>query len=251
MAQKICSFCGARYDDSEKTCPYCGSENVEYSMREQEEILREFKEKRQKLNEEIPRERIRRAHGAISTVAAIMVILISVLIVIATVFSVMRVRNRRKNQMQTLDILEQYYQNRQFAEMRDYYYNSDDTYSATYDKYLHMSDIWYSYTTGKTFLTEDLEQYIKYQDGSDVFRDSVSYDLNCLFRSLHIMRELEDNGYVYNEREGVEYMREMVLETLKETAGLTQEQIDYGVSIYEDYNTDYGYLADEILGRND
>ena len=28
MAQKICSFCGARYDDSEKTCPYCGSGNT-------------------------------------------------------------------------------------------------------------------------------------------------------------------------------------------------------------------------------
>ena len=26
MSQKICSFCGARYDDSEKTCPYCGTE---------------------------------------------------------------------------------------------------------------------------------------------------------------------------------------------------------------------------------
>ena len=228
MAQKICSFCGARYDDSEKTCPYCGSENADYSLREQEQFIREFREKRRRLDEEIPRERIKRAHGAISIVAAIMVIMISVFIVIATVFSVMRVKNRRKNQMQTLDILEQYYQNRQFAKMRDYYY-----------------------TTGKTFLTEDLEQYIKYRDGADVFRDSVSYDLNCLFRSLHIMQELEDNGYVYNEREGVEYMREMVLETLKETAGLTQEQIDYGVSIYEDYNTDYGYLADEILGRND
>lgn len=251
MAQKICSFCGARYDDSEKTCPYCGSENVEYSLREQEEFLRDIKEKRRRLNEEIPRERIKRAHGAISAAAAVAVIAISALIVIATAFSVIRVKNRRKNQMQTLDILEQYYQNRQFDEMRDYYYNSSETYSATYDKYYYMSDAWYFFSTGRTFLAEDLEQFRKYGDSAEVFRDSVSYDLGCLFRALHILQELEDNGYVYNEKDGADYMREQITEVLLETAGLTQEQIDHGISIYEDFETDYGYLADEILGRAD
>ena len=251
MAQKICSFCGARYDDSEKTCPYCGSENADYSLHEQEQFIREFREKRRRLDEEIPRERIKRAHGAISAVAAVMVIMISVLIVIATVFSIMRVKNRRKNQMQTLDILEQYYQNRQFEEMRDYYYNSSDTYSATYDKYYYLGDIWYWYSCGSEFLADDVKYFSMYDDGSDVFRENISHDLGYLFRGLSMLDELEANGFVYNEEDAALYLRSLITDLLKGTYGFTDEEIEQATARYEDFDTDYGDLADRIMGRAD
>ena len=249
MGHIICSFCGARYEDTEKTCPYCGSENVSVSLKEQEEFLENFRELRRRLNDELPRQMLRSATGRIARTAVVIILVFTILIAAAAVISVLRVKQKRSFQQEALETLEKYYDSNMYEEMTEYYYDHDELYSSTYHKYFYLTEIYHWYTTGKEWLESDLDFYSKQSGDPGLWTDSISNDINYLFRAMSMLKELEDNGYVYNEKEGAEYLRGLTMQVLTDTCGFSQEQIDAGTEAYEDFETDYSDLAAIVLGR--
>ena len=244
-----CKFCGAEYGDEEKVCPYCGSENVGVSLREQQSFLDELKHKKERLNTVVPQEKAKRAEKKVHKAALVLAAFFVLFALLAAGYSIVRTRQKRYDQQEALRILEEYYVSNDYEGMYEYYWSHDEMYSATYDKYYKLSEIYHYYSIGTDYLDEDLSYIRQYVEGSLDWTDNIGYDLSCLFRALHLLDELESNGYVYNEKEGADYLRQLILPVLKETCMLTDSEIAEGEARYEDYNTDYNDLAELVLRR--
>ena len=133
--------------------------------------------------------------------------------------------------------------------MEQYLQEHDDLWSATYDKYQDLTEIYYYYRIGSQYLQEDLE-WIGGQDNiGEMEAEILQYDLNYLFRSMSLLEELKANDYVYNEQAGAEYLEGLVREALKDCCMLTDEEIREGTERYLNFDTDYTDLGLIALGR--
>lgn len=244
-----CRYCGAEYGDEEKVCPYCGSENVGVSLKEQQGFLDEMKRKKEQLNTVVPQEKAKKAVRKVHKTAVILVAFFLIFALLAAGYSIVRTKQARYRQQEHLRILEEYYVNNDFEGMYEYYWSNDDLYSATYDKYYKLSEIYRCYSYGKDYLDTDLEFLKTDRENTELWAEDIEYDLSCLFRALYLLDELERNGYVYNEKAGAEYLRQLILPVLKQTCMLTDPEILDGESRYEDYDTEYLDLAELVIGR--
>ena len=244
-----CGNCGAQYDDNEKVCPYCGAENVPVSIKEQTDYLQEIKEKKALLNTVIPQEKAKNAEKKVHKTALVLTSFFLVFALLAAGYSIVRIRQKRYNQQEALRILEEYYVNNDYEGMYEYYWSHDELYSATYDKYDKLSMIYYYYTNGTNYLEEDLSYIRQYKDSSTDWTDNIAYDISCLFRALSMLNDLKENGYIYNEKSGAEYLEKLITPVLKETCQLSDSEIKQGIERYEDYDTDYSDLAELVIRR--
>ena len=60
---------------------------------------------------------------------------------------------------------------------------------------------------------------------------------------------MEENDFIYDEQDGAEYLRQLLLIQLKDVCLLTDEEIKEGTDRYVDYSTDYTDLAEIVIGR--
>ncbi len=244
-----CRNCGAQYEDTEKVCPYCGAENIDVSIQEQNDYLQNIKKKKEQLNTVVPQEKARRAEKKVHKVALVLAAFFVIFALLAAGYSIIRTRQRRYEQQEALRILEEYYVNNDYKSMYEYYWSHDDLYSATYDKYYKLSEIYNYYSNGTAYLEEDLSYAKQYKDGQVDWSENVGYDLSCLFRALYLIDELKNNGYVYNEEAGAMFLKEQILTVLKQTCLLSDSEIQLGIEGYEGYDTDYSSLAEEVIRR--
>ncbi|MBR0343181.1 MAG: zinc-ribbon domain-containing protein [Oscillospiraceae bacterium] len=244
-----CGNCGAQYDENEKVCPYCGAENVPVSIKEQSDYLQGISRKKALLNTVIPQEKAKRAEKKVHRTALVLVAFFLLFALMAAGYSIVRTKQKRYNQQEALRILEEYYVNNDYEGMYEYYWGHDDLYSATYDKYEKLCDVYHYYSNGNRYLEEDLSYIKQYGDGAVDWTDNIGYDLSCFFRALWLLDELEDNGYIYNEKAGADYLKEMTLSVLKQTCLLSDNEIQEGLSRYEGFETDYSDLAEQVIRR--
>lgn len=244
-----CRNCGAQYDEKEKVCPYCGAENVDVSIQEQNDYLQDMKRKKERLNTVVPQEKARRAEKKVHRTALVLAVFFVIFVLLAAGYSIVRMRQRRYEQQEALRVLEEYYINNDYKGMYEYYWSHDDLYSATYDKYYKLSEIYNYYSSGTTYLEEDLSFAKRSKENQVDWSENVGYDLYCLFRALYLLEELKNNGYVYNEEAGAEFLKQQILPVLKQTCMLSDDEIQQAVQEYEGSETNYSNLAKEVIRR--
>ena len=244
-----CKYCGAQYGDDEKICPYCGSENVGVSIQEQQGYLDAINRKKQELNTVVPQQKAKRAVKKVHRIGLVLIGLFLIFAILAAGYSVIRTKQDRYRQQEALKILEEYYEKNDYEGMIEYLHSKDYLYSATYDKYDKLCEVYYYYSTGLEYLESDIDSIKKYGNNGVDWSESIEYDLSCFFRALYLLDELERNGYVYNEEEGVKYLRQLIMPVVHQNCKLTETEIQAAVARYEGYETEYFDLAEEVIRR--
>ncbi len=249
MNQTKCENCGASFSSEEKFCPYCGAENVPVSVREQMDYIRDLKRREAELNTVVPHEKAKSYTRKVNRIGLGIVALFVLLALLVSGFAFVRNARKRSFQKEALRTLEGYYQTKNFSAMEEYLNDHYELYSATFDKYNEIAEIYYCYRNGKEYLDEDLKWLKESQFDNSLVADTLKYDLSYFFRGMWKIRMLEENDYIFDEQEGAEYLRELIMIQLRDVCMLTDEEILEGIDRYYDYNTDYSDLAEIVVGR--
>ena len=244
----ICDNCGAEYSEDLEACPFCGSENVRASIHSHLDYLEEVGERTEDLVN-LPAQRSKRVNRGISKAAIAALVLIAAVLILVAVTTSSRVSHSKERQDQMLAELEELYLSNDYEGIGEYLSQHDDTWTATFDKYTLLSDAYQAVRTGEEMLETDAEHIKSYEGDESLLVSNVSYGILYSFRGLSQLKELEDNGYVYNEEQGVSYLREIAEENLKKYARLTDEEITRGIEYFVDYNTDYSEYAKLMIER--
>ena len=250
MSEKnlICDNCGAEFSDSMEACPFCGSENIRVSIRDHLDYLEEVGERTEDLAD-LPAQRSKKVNRGIGKVAVAALVLIAAVLILVAVTTSTRVSHSKERQDQMLAELEELYVSSDYEGIGEYLNRHDDTWTATFDKYSRLSEIYRDLSTGKDMLENDSEYIKTYQGEEDVLISNVTYGIFYSFRGLALLKEMEEDGYVYDEQQGAEYLREIGIENLRKYARLTDEEIIRGTELYVDYNTDYTEYAKLMIER--
>lgn len=244
-----CENCGAAFSSEEKVCPYCGAENVPVSVREQLDYLADLDQKKKELDTVVPQEKTRRLTKKVTRIGIWAGAVLLILIIAGSAFAAVRTRKRRELQKQALETLERFYGTNDFAGMEQYLEEHDGLWSATYDKYQNLAEVYHYYRNGSQYLEEDLEWIGRQDSIGEKEAGLLQYDLNYLFRSMALLEELKSNDYVYNERAGAEYLEGLVRGVLSERCMMTDEEIREGTERYQNFDTDYTDLGLIALRR--
>ena len=239
-----CRDCGADFDVELPACPYCGSENVPASVKEQYEYLQEVKNRKVDLNS-MGKTASRTMNRKISAVALIAIA--ALLLFIGFYIGKQRADSERKYEQKKLSIeqLEELYQKNDFQSMKEMLDENDMLYSSSYQKYTELARAYYYITEGCKSIDSAVGMF-EYSQRSGYEYDMVSsldFGLDWNFDGLRMLKSLEDAGYLNDEESGVEYIRDISYKTLKGTLGLTDEEIAKGIAISSrnDYSTDNQY----------
>lgn len=177
---KICKNCGARYKEGQNLCPYCGAEDRKLSKRRYREKVDGLRRQRQnirRLPQIIPRRAVKFLGIGILAAVALLVLSLVILLIVQTI------KKPREQHMEEENIarMEEYLQNEQFRELRDFYLELPHVY-AKYDKYKEIADVYYYYMA----LENSLEQYRRALELPE--KETTGYR-NNLMKSLKRLRD--------------------------------------------------------------
>lgn len=217
--KKQCTSCGGEYENTEKMCPYCGTENKEAAGREMKHILGSYDAEAKEMETTVPKKHLKR--WSRSLLAVVLIILI--VLVVGTVAAVIKgqvdsaVEAGRGNK--ALTQLEAYYEAEDYDAMREYC-RKNDLYGYEYDKYWEVMDA----DRNIGYCTEDIENYEKY--GNRDFLDNFTEQI-WIYGTLAYKKGYEavnDRNFLGNE-DRIEALLSGFSDTLKEH-GFTDEMIE-------------------------
>ncbi len=225
----ICKNCGAEYEDSLVSCPFCGAENVEESYRRQASYVNSLK-KKSAFMEKLPEWIVRclgkvMKHTAILAVGIFLVVLL-LAFVGTKIYSSTAIWRMERNVAK----LEKIYQSGDYEQLKEVYWDMEDTYGGSYEKYARTVDVywqtdWVMYNMEK--LSDKYVQYISVEEVEDMLEDLVSV--------LHEIDELEESGFPYGEEKAMLEFRNILEEGRKEHLPLDEDEFQ---AVYEKYVED-------------
>lgn len=225
----ICKNCGAEYEDSLVSCPFCGAENVEESYRRQASYVNSLK-KKSAFMEKLPEWIVRclgkvMKHTAILAVGIFLVVLL-LAFVGTKIYSSTAIWRMERNVAK----LEKIYQSGDYEQLKEVYWDMEDTYGGSYEKYARTVDVywqtdWVMYNMEK--LSDKYVQYISVEEVEDMLEDLVSV--------LHEIDELEEDGFPYGEEKAMLEFRNILEEGRKEHLPLDEDEFQ---AVYEKYVED-------------
>ena len=240
----ICKNCGGEFDERQLLCPYCGAENEEEAKKRQADTINEINEKTKEMLQK-PEKVVKKAANYIYIIAGGVVLLFVIMVIVVWGFSKVSAASALDRQNKKVEELEQLYQEGKYGEMGNCLDTIDNSYAATFKKYDTISHL---YTT-MTYQIDYCESDLYFASTGNLEVQRVMEDLEEIFGSLYSMKQLEEAGFVYGEKEGVLYVRGQLETTLKETMQLTDEEIRLGIDMMADENSDYMELAEISLER--
>ena len=238
-----CPNCGADLDEN-NVCPYCGYEDEKSAQARHQKEIDGIYEKIAK----ILHTPVERAHTIIFrllvvTAAALCVFLL--VLVGTSIYTTIGPDHAYENQQTALSSLEECYQAGEYDEMNRILGGMDDSYRAVYDKYTTIGALYKRISDAE----RDAAAYTERIKQGSKFPDLLQYPLKNLFWSLNRCRELEENGFVYDEESVVLMLTEQARAVLKDTLLLTDEEIRAGMEMQKEEDPDYMSLCEQIVQR--
>ena len=241
----ICKNCGSEYIDGLLQCPYCGTEDTKEAAEQQKEYIEEYKDKIDGLKD-MPEQVAQKGKSkATNAMISVVVFIIFVCIVVAIVSSLLGA-NELEHQEKHLAKLEELYQEKDFDELESYY-DKINIRDGSFTKYGRVLDVY-----ERMYYIDSLKlTYENVRDCSERIEEMESLQKNVwdVFHVLYEINEIEEEGFPYDEEEGILYLKEIYIDALKEYALLTDEEIEEGILIYEDDETVYSELGEIVLQR--
>lgn len=214
-----CPNCGAHLEENQRICSYCGYENTEVAMKEQESFIQSIYRKTAELFK-IPERIVRKTVKMIVRVMIICVILFAVILLVKFMWIRHEKENAIKTQNEALETLENYYQNKEYGEMYKYLLSLDESYESVYYKYNMVGSLNQTFHETKNFVKQDLAY--EGENNPEIFGGYIAQYTEILNK----IAILEDGGFAYGEKEALLYYRKEVMKELKNTLKMTDEEIE-------------------------
>lgn len=229
----ICKNCGGEFSESQLICPYCGSENEVLARKQQQDYIKYYQHKTERLGEEALQEQLHKNTRRIAKSAVLAVCLFFVLLAAIWAISAARASTGLGKYEKQLARLEELYQNGEYRKMGDYL---DETgqYGGRFEKYEQVQDLFWFYEFIPDCAAHDLETAEKY----GVSADYIVYDLDQIFRELRKIEEIEKEGFPYHNDKALLEFKEKYLSLLRETFLLEPQDIAEGMELYTSGDTE-------------
>lgn len=241
----ICKNCGSEYIDGLLQCPYCGTEDTKEAAEQQKEYIEEYKDKIDGLKD-MPEQVAQKGKSkATNAMISVVVFIIFVCIVVAIVSSLLGA-NELEHQEKHLAKLEELYQEKDFDELESYY-DKINIRDGSFTKYGRVLDVY-----ERLYYIDDLKSnYEQIRDYSEPIEEMEYLQENLwdIFGILYNIKEFEEEGFLYDEGEGLLHLKEICVDALKEYALLTEEEIEEGILMYEEDEAVYSELGEIVLQR--
>lgn len=240
----VCKNCGAEFDGNLIKCPFCGAENVEESYRRQREYVDDLKKKSDFLAA-LPNWITMTLGKAMSHMAVVAVVLFLVILLIAFIGAKIYSSTSVWRMERQIAKLEELYVAGDYEKLEDIYWDMDDTYGGTYEKYYRTADI-YSRVDRIMYCMEklsgDFVEYVNVADVEDMLED--------LMDTLHDIEVMEQDGFLYDEGEAMLTFQKTLLEGVEKHIPMSEEEFETAYDKYlSEEENDYSKEAELILQR--
>ena len=132
-----------------------------------------------------------------------------------------KTRSERKKANAVRDKLEKYYAEGDYEGMTNYYYLQSDVRGTKYAKYKRMAELYDEYAAADGYIRE---AYDKFASGEES-QMGYSWELEQMFRVILMCDIYRDEGYPYDEEQGVKDIRNKVTNYLQGVLLLTDSEI--------------------------
>jgi excinuclease UvrABC helicase subunit UvrB len=220
-------------------CPYCGYYNDSLALKREEEKLEVLHDEHVKTMEEMPVELVKKNRRRMFALLALFVI--TAVIVIAAINIVSDITDKKEyNDMQAyLAKLEEMYSRGDYDDLFDAYYNNSRFHGSTFGKYENTADV----ANARYYAVKSLKDC--YENKGDA--DDLAEALRKTFRCLKLAQNMREKGFIYGEKEAVESIEAEMLDTIRDTYDISDEDIEEGINAYQGYDSDYTEMAERIL----
>lgn len=217
----FCNSCGGEYADHLSNCPYCNTENEKIAKEKKHGILNRYDKEAEEIKRELPGRVIKRGTSLyikLLFVVLILVLMVSGFVVVYSQFSASRAYDQRNRDQ---EILEQYYEDREYGKLKDYLNQSAP--GANYRKYKEVVSAWNT----EERLLEYLDWFEECDGISGEEERAAEYRSKALQCAVDLVNECEknrnDNVILGNE----EVLKEFEERTISkmEKYGFTKEEL--------------------------
>ena len=139
----VCKNCGAEYDKSSISCPYCGTENAQTAGKQKKEILQGYDREAAKIRKEaetFPQKTANRLTKRIVFAVGILALIGISFTILFIFYGKLSVRAKYRQEQIYLEKLEALYQEGRYEEM-EAYSRKKDLYGRAYQKYAQVMEI--------------------------------------------------------------------------------------------------------------
>lgn len=223
-----CQNCGAEYEASLRTCPYCGTENAELAQKEYQEELARIDKKSGELPH-LPRRIVNLWTGRMTRF-----LLITITAVLAAgilgaggkaVYTYFSNKAEPERQERYLRELDQYIEAHEYEALREYM-RQKDLYGGVYDEYWDICSASYS--------LDYVEQCREYLDRGGLWRSTLGWTLLEAAEGIQKINEkLESRVYVHGADEALISIREELESLLTEDLGLSEKELEDLFALYQ------------------
>lgn len=227
----ICKNCGAELQEDVRSCPFCGADNFEQSLKEHQDTVNDSN-RRAYFWKSLP-DRMAKISGKAVIIG--LVLFFAVAAIVAVVGAGMKradAKRQYQREMQTIEELETLYQEGDYDAVAEKYLESTDRYGAKFAKYSETELLNYCYHCAKDSMEQDIA-LAKRQQSEEFLYSQVSW-----FELLRYCVTYEKEGYRYDEEEMVSYYRQEAMTVLQEELKFSGPQIALILEEYqqiEDY----------------
>lgn len=240
----ICKNCGAEYEDNLIECPFCRAENVAESYRRQASYVNDLKRKSDFLAV-LPDWIVGLLGKVMKHTAVFAVGLFLIVLLIAflgtKIYSSTAIWRMERN----IAKLEKLYEAADYEKLQDVYYDMEDTYGGSYEKYYRTVNVysrmdWVMYNMEK--LSDKYVQFLTVEEVEDM--------LESLMSVLYAIDEMEAAGFPYGEEKAMQQFEKTLLDGVEQHIPMDEVEFQAAYDKYlEDEKNDYSQEAALILER--
>lgn len=229
----ICKECGGEYNDQERYCPYCKSENAKVADELKRKALHNLDKKyyteKKRLEKEIPTKVVKKGTKIIVLLAGIIFVTLLLGVLIFLIKSVITENTKEVKEEYYLKKLEQCFQDKNYEKMTELLDNTNDSYNLCYRKYEEVSFAYKYYNEWIVREKNEWERYLEQFSGEENI-ESASYTIYYLLKySNQLLYETEIlcNDNIYRENEEVlKGIQENAIQILQDDFYVTKEEIN-------------------------
>lgn len=233
-----CPNCGAELDD-QLICPYCGYENEKAAQQRNKKELAAVYEKIAAMLH-APVDRTRKILRGLKIGAVALVCVFCLAFLGALIYSHVAPERAFNKQQSNLEQLEVSYQAGDYEQMNRLLDKIDGSYKAVYDKYTIIGRLYKNISRAE----ENAVSYAQNVKINHCSGDFLQYPMMNLFKALNECRELEENGFVYDEDTEVLAFDEQIRSVLRDVFMFTEEEIGQGLELQQEEEPDYSALCE-------
>lgn len=225
----ICKNCGGTYEETQDLCPYCGAENEKRARMVQKEYIEHRKDEIEEFQNNAPKKKAKRISDRVAILCVIVVVVFLGVAAGTWVVSKKKSEQALGQQMEQLNVLETYYQNKEYDQMAEYI-REHQIYGISYRKYTEIADLFRAYKRKLPDLEMCRERLYIY---GSVKPEEIVWDMISAFSEMQKIDQMKQNDFIYgNEAEAMEIWN-LYTDKMKEIFLLTEEEIEEKVSEFE------------------